>query len=112
MKCNPLSNAPQKFAKGKVPALIDGVVRGPGGPTEDKVPAKVSPKEAILPAATVAALGGPEAIAALIKATNNGQAPESEVEEGGEYAVGYNGMYDTPNIYKNRTTNWPTLASC
>jgi len=91
---------PQKFAKGKVPALIDGVVRGPGGPTEDKVPAKVSPKEAILPAATVAALGGPEAIAALIKATNNGQAPESEVEEGGEYAVGYNGMYDTPNIYK------------
>lgn len=91
---------PQKFAKGKVPALIDGVVRGPGGSTEDKVPAKVSPKEAILPAATVAALGGPEAIAALIKATNNGQAPESEVEEGGEYAVGYNGMYDTPNIYK------------
>ena len=72
MKCNPLSKAPQKFAKGKVPALIDGVVRGPGGPTEDKVPAKVSPKEAILPAATVAALGGPEAIAALIKATNNG----------------------------------------
>jgi len=100
MKCNPLSKAPQKFANGKVPALIDGVVRGPGGPTEDKVPAKVSPKEAILPAATVAALGGPEAIAALIKATNNGQAPESEVEEGGEYAVGYNGMYDTPNIYK------------
>lgn len=88
MKCNPLSKAPQKFAKGKVPALIDGVVRGPGGPTEDKVPAKVSPKEAILPAATVAALGGPEAIAALIKATNNGQAPESEVEEGGEYAGG------------------------
>ena len=93
---------PQKFAKGKVPALIDGVVRGPGGSTEDKVPAKVSPKEAILPAATVAALGGPEAIAALIKATNNGQAPESEVEEGGEYAVGYNGMPEE-DPYTKRT---------
>jgi len=93
---------PQKFANGKVPALIDGVVRGPGGPTEDKVPAKVSPKEAILPAATVAALGGPEAIAALIKATNNGQAPESEVEEGGEYAVGYNGMPEE-DPYTKRT---------
>lgn len=102
MKCNPLSKAPQKFAKGKVPALIDGVVRGPGGPTEDKVPAKVSPKEAILPAATVAALGGPESIAALIKATNNGQAPESEVEEGGEYAVGYNGMPEE-DPYTKRT---------
>lgn len=80
---------PQKFARGRVPnALIDGIVRGEGGPTEDKVPAKVSPKEAILPAKTVQAMGGPAAIRALIERTNDGKQPESEVGEGGKYADG------------------------
>ncbi len=80
---------PQKFARGRVPnALIDGIVRGEGGPTEDKVPAKVSPQEAILPAKTVQALGGPAAIRALIERTNDGKQPESEVEQGGKYADG------------------------
>lgn len=97
----PTQQQPQKFARGRVPnALINGIVRGEGGPTEDKVPAKVSPDEAILPAKTVQALGGPAAIKALIERTNDGQPPESEVKDGGKYAVGYNGMYDTPNIYK------------
>lgn len=80
---------PQKFARGRVPnALINGIVRGEGGPTEDKVPAKVSPDEAILPAKTVQALGGPAAIKALIERTNDGQPPESEVRGGGKYADG------------------------
>lgn len=80
---------PQKFARGRVPnALINGIVRGEGGPTEDKVPAKVSPDEAILPAKTVQALGGPAAIKALIERTNDGQPPESEVKGGGRYADG------------------------
>lgn len=89
---NPLAKMaaerPAKYARGKVPALIDGIVRGPGGPTEDKVDAKVSPKEAILPARTVQAIGGPAAIRALIERTNDGQAPESEVRGGGKYADG------------------------
>ncbi|MBN9695608.1 MAG: hypothetical protein J0L85_07395 [Zoogloea sp.] len=85
----PTQQQPQKFARGRVPnALINGIVRGEGGPTEDKVPAKVSPDEAILPAKTVQALGGPAAIKALIERTNDGQPPESEVKGGGRYADG------------------------
>lgn len=85
----PAQPQPQKFARGRVPnALINGIVRGEGGPTEDKVPAKVSPDEAILPAKTVQALGGPAAIKALIERTNDGQPLESEVRGSGKYADG------------------------
>lgn len=79
---------PQAFARGKVPSLTDGIIRGPGGPTEDKVDAKVSPQEAILPARTVQAIGGPAAVKALIERTNGGMPPESEVMDNGKYADG------------------------
>ena len=60
-----------------------GIVHGPGGPREDKVDAKLSNGEAVLPAATVAALGGAEAVAGIIEATN-GKAPARGLREGQE----------------------------
>lgn len=96
-----LSSA-QGYARGKVPSLTDGIIRGPGGPTEDKVDAKVSPQEAILPARTVQAIGGPAAVKALIERTNGGMPPESEVVDNGKYAVGYNGMPEE-DPYTKRT---------
>jgi len=88
-----LSSA-QGYARGKVPSLTDGIIRGPGGPTEDKVDAKVSPQEAILPARTVQAIGGPAAVKALIERTNGGMPPESEVVQGGKFANGLAGAFD------------------
>lgn len=96
-----LSSA-QGYARGKVPSMTDGIIRGPGGPTDDKVDAKVSPKEAILPARTVQAIGGPAAVKALIERTNGGMPPESEVVDSGKYAVGYNGMPEE-DPYTKRT---------
>jgi hypothetical protein len=90
------------YARGKVPSLTDGIIHGPGGPTEDKVDAKVSPQEAILPARTVQAIGGPAAVKALIERTNGGMPPESEVVDNGKYAVGYNGMPEE-DPYTKRT---------
>ena len=96
MAKNPLAHMPVKvgakkggcYARGKVPSLTDGIIRGPGGPTEDRVDAKVSPQEAILPARTVQAIGGPAAVKALIERTNGGMPPESEVVDNGKYADG------------------------
>jgi len=110
MAKNPLAHMPVKvgakkggcYARGKVPSLTDGIIRGPGGPTEDKVDAKVSPQEAILPARTVQAIGGPAAVKALIERTNGGMPPESEVVDNGKYAVGYNGMPEE-DPYTKRT---------
>lgn len=58
-----------------------GIVHGPGGPKEDKVDAKLSAGEAVLPAATVAALGGAEEVAELIERTN-GKKPTIGLREG------------------------------
>lgn len=72
-----------------------GIVRGAGGPTDDAVPMRVagkdvnlSNKEAVLPAKTVQALGGPEAVEELIEKTN-GKPPSKEgLRAGGEYEGG------------------------
>lgn len=60
-----------------------GIVHGPGGPKEDKVDAKLSNGEAVLPAATVAALGGADQVADLIERTN-GKAPTMGLRGGQE----------------------------
>lgn len=72
-----------------------GIVRGKGGPTDDEVPMNIggtdvnlSNKEAVLPAKTVAALGGPEAVEELIEQTN-GKPPVSKgLRQGGNYNRG------------------------
>jgi hypothetical protein len=72
-----------------------GIVRGPGGPRDDKVPleiagvpVKLSNQEAVLPARTVDALGGPEAVERLIERTN-GRPPERRgLRAGGRYEDG------------------------
>ena len=78
------------YANGKVPTHVGpGVVDGPGGPREDRVPAMLSDDEAVLPAKTVQALGGPEAVEALIEQTNDGRPPARGLSAG-KFA---NGMY-------------------
>jgi hypothetical protein len=75
-----------------------GIVRGPGGPRDDKVPleiagvpVKLSNQEAVLPARTVDALGGPEAVERLIERTN-GRPPERRgLRAGGRYMSGFVG---------------------
>lgn len=53
-----------------------GRVTGPGGPREDKVgPVMLSNGEYVLPAKTVKALGGPEEIDEMVRATNDGREP-------------------------------------
>lgn len=72
-----------------------GIVRGKGGPTDDAVPMTVagrdvnlSNQEAVLPAKTVQALGGPEAVEELIEKTN-GKPPSKEgLRAGGNYGGG------------------------
>ncbi len=72
-----------------------GIVQGKGGPTDDEVPMNVNGKpvnlsnsEAVLPAKTVKALGGPEAVEALIEHTNGKPPVKSGLRAGGEYADG------------------------
>jgi len=63
------------YKDGRVPVHEGpGIVHGPGTTTSDSVNAKLSKDEAVLPATTVAALGGPDAVAELIERTN-GKAP-------------------------------------
>lgn len=75
-----------------------GIVRGEGGPTDDKVPMQVAGRdvhlsntEAVLPAKTVAALGGPEAIEELIEQTNGKPPVKGGLRAGGAYATGVAG---------------------
>lgn len=75
-----------------------GIVHGKGGPTDDAVPMNVggvdvnlSNKEAVLPAKSVAALGGPEAVEELIEHTNGKPPVKSGLRAGGEYADGASG---------------------
>lgn len=72
-----------------------GIVRGKGGPTDDEVPMVINGKpvnlsntEAVLPAKTVTALGGPEAVEELIEKTNGKPPVRSGLRAGGEYAGG------------------------
>lgn len=79
------------YANGKVPTHVGpGVVDGPGGPREDRVPAMLSDDEAVLPAKTVMALGGPEAVEALIEQTNDGRPPARGLSAG-KFADGFMG---------------------
>lgn len=81
-----------------------GIVRGKGGPTDDAVPmtvggvdVRLSNKEAVLPAKTVQALGGPSAVEDLIETTNGKSPVRHGLRAGGEYA---NGAVETD-------THWP-----
>lgn len=72
-----------------------GIVRGKGGPTDDEVPMNVggvdvnlSNKEAVLPAKTVEALGGTEAVEDMIEITNGKPPVRHGLRAGGEYADG------------------------
>lgn len=72
-----------------------GIVRGKGGPTDDEVPMRVAGKdvnlsntEAVLPAKTVQALGGPKAVEALIEQTNGKPPVKGGLRAGGEYESG------------------------
>lgn len=70
------------YKDGRVPVHEGpGIVHGPGTSTSDSVNAKLSKDEAVLPAATVAALGGTEAVAELIERTN-GEAPARGLRDG------------------------------
>lgn len=64
-----------------------GMVQGPGGPTDDLVPAHLSRGEAVLPAQTVGAMGGPHAVEDLIEDTT-GQRPARGLRAGGRYRRG------------------------
>lgn len=75
-----------------------GIVRGPGGPEDDEVPMQIAGKdvrlsntEAVLPARTVQALGGPKAVEQLIEQTNGKPPVKGGLREGGEY---YGGLID------------------
>lgn len=79
-----------------------GIVRGKGGPTDDEVPMQVAGKnvnlsntEAVLPAKTVQALGGPKAVEALIEQTNGKPPVKGGLRQGGSYYSGTGG--DTIN---------------
>lgn len=72
-----------------------GIVHGKGGPTDDEVPMTVngvdvnlSNKEAVLPAKTVDALGGPEAVEELIEKTNGKPVVKTGLRAGGDYSTG------------------------
>lgn len=71
------------------------MVHGPGGPTDDLVPVNLSDGEAVLPAETVQAVGGPEAVEGLIEQTT-GESPAKGLRAGGRY---YGGLVDD---YGNR----------
>lgn len=85
------------YKDGEVPVHEGpGIVDGPGGPREDKVDAKLSDGEAVLPAATVAALGGPEEVAELIQRTN-GKEPARGLRSGVHASTGVVGDMINPN---------------
>lgn len=65
-----------------------GRVVGPGGPREDKVDAKLSAGEYVLPAKTVEAMGGAEALDEFVRSTNDGREPATSLRDGGAYANG------------------------
>jgi len=64
-----------------------GMVHGPGTGTSDEVLTWLSNGEGVLPAKTVRALGGPEAVHDLIEDTT-GKRPSSGLRAGGNYAEG------------------------
>ena len=64
-----------------------GMVMGAGTSQSDSVPIHASEGEAVLPAKTVSAVGGPAAVHGLIKQTT-GTAPKTGLRAGGHYADG------------------------
>lgn len=86
----------QKLARG-------GIVHGPGTQTSDSVPVHLSRDEAVLPAKTVDALGGPQAIGQLIEQTTG--KPPAGLRAGGGY---YGGMVDD---FGNMLRSSPSSAS-
>lgn len=75
-----------------------GIVRGPGGTEDDEVPMQIAGKdvrlsntEAVLPARTVQALGGPKAVERLIEVTNGKPPVKGGLREGGKYFTGTTG---------------------
>ena len=64
-----------------------GLIKGPGTTTSDSVNVKASKGEAILPAKTVKAIGGPSAVHHLIKNTT-GKSPKVGLRAGAKYSVG------------------------
>lgn len=92
-----------------------GIVRGKGGPTDDMVPMRVngvdvnlSNTEAVLPAKTVQALGGPEAVEGLIEQTNGKPPVKSGLRAGGEYSRGV--VYDELEVGQPPATGQPGSA--
>ena len=84
-----------------------GIVRGKGGPTDDEVPMQVAGKnvnlsntEAVLPAKTVQALGGPKAVEQLIELTNGKPPVRGGLREGGAY---YGGVVDDFGDLQSKT---------
>lgn len=65
-----------------------GRVVGKGGPREDKVPAMLSNGEYVLPAKTAEAMGGPEALDEIVRATNDGREPAVSLRSGAHLANG------------------------
>lgn len=85
------------YKDGRVPVHEGpGIVHGPGTTTSDSVNAKLSKDEAVLPAATVAALGGPDAVAELIERTN-GKEPARGLRSGVHASTGVVGDMINPN---------------
>lgn len=96
-----------------------GIVRGKGGPTADEVPMQVAGKnvnlsntEAVLPAKTVQALGGPKAVEALIEQTNGKPPVKGGLREGGHYDLGAVTPYSeelgqgVKSAFKNTAKAW------
>lgn len=79
------SNMSRNFAKRGLRNA--GRVTGPGGPEDDLVPAQLSAGEYVLPAKTVATLGGPEALDELVRSTNDGKEPIPDVIDGVAHAA-------------------------
>ena len=78
-----------------------GIVRGPGGPTDDEVPMEIggvpvnlSDQEAVLPAKTVRALGGAKVVERLIEMTNGKPPVEGGLRAGGRYSQGARPLSD------------------
>ncbi|MDR3159004.1 MAG: hypothetical protein LBU11_08380 [Zoogloeaceae bacterium] len=90
-----------RYRDGLAPrGLARGIVRGPeselsradprrqAARVADSVPARLSVDEAVLPANTVDALGGPDSVASLIEATN-GRAPQRGLRRAQGFDIGY-----------------------
>lgn len=93
-------NRPQRRQLPTLSLAEGGIVRGKGTTTSDDVPmvingqsVNLSNKEAVLPAKTVHALGGPEAVEQLIEQTNGKPPVKTGLRAGGDYSEGATGGF-------------------